>query len=74
MRRFFIRACRRLGLQGFAAWLASSCAHERATRFWFAKHYFLRVCKGCDLVLEQGRDKSHRYPDGAAGVQRGAHV
>lgn len=50
------------------------CAHPRVVRYWFAQHRFARICKDCDLIIETGRDKSHRYPDDAVGVERGARV
>ena len=79
-RKVIIRLLRYAGLLGAATVLAKTCTHERIVRYWFKKHHFARVCKDRELVIETGRDKSHRYPEGAPGVvergaqQRGARV
>jgi len=73
-RKTIIRLMRLAGLLGFATTLAARCRHPRVTRYWFRAHHFARVCNDCELVIETGRDKSHRYPDDAQGVERGARV
>lgn len=71
---FFARLLGAAGFARIAVAVAAACPHERVTRYWFRAHYFQRVCQDCRKVLETGRDKAHRYPDDAEGVNRGVRA
>lgn len=49
------------------------CEHPPIDRVrnWLPQHRYIVTCKLCQRVIERGRDKTHRAPDGAPGVKRG---